>query len=175
MQEVHRAVNLRKHGDAGHAMEIARRLLEQDPKYVPAMKLKAMLLEGSSRSAEAGAEYEAALKLAPNDGDLLLKTGIYKLATRQKEEALAVLMHASKLQLRNAEVFYYLAQAFHLNGQDAPAIEAIRMSVKLDPANASIQQKYGELLCSSGNNQDGLHWLLQAQPWCAEKGTFQVS
>jgi len=163
MQQVQKALKLAEHGDSGEAMQIAQRLLEQDPTFVPAMKLKGMLLERSGRGAEANAEYEEALKLAPNDEDLLLKTGIYKLAAGQKEEAQTLLLHASKVQPRDGEVQYYLAQAYHLNGQDDLAIKAIRTSLKLEPANAAIQQKYGELLCSSGNNQDGLRWLLRAQ------------
>lgn len=163
MQQVHKAISLAEHGDAGGAMQIASQLLEQDPKFVPAIKLKAMLLEGAGRGSEAGAVYEEALKLAPNDADLLLKTGIYKLATGRKEEALTLLQHASKIQPQDGEVQFYLAQAWHLNGRDELAIEAIRKSLKADPANASIQQKYGELLSSSGNNQEGLHWLLRAQ------------
>jgi tetratricopeptide (TPR) repeat protein len=127
------------------------------------MKLKGMLLEGAWRGAEAGAEYEAALKLAPNDDDLLLKTGIYNLATGRKEEALTLLVHASRVQPSDGEVQYYLAQAYHLNGHDDLAIAAIRKSLKGDPTNPSMMQKYGELLCSSGNNRDGLHWLSKAQ------------
>jgi Tfp pilus assembly protein PilF len=163
MQKIHKAVNLAEHGDPGAAMEIAQSLLGQDPKFVPAMKLKGMLLEESGRGAEADAEYEQALKVAPNDGDLLLKTGIYKLAAGQREEAETLLVRASKVQPRDGEVDYYLAQAYHLNGHDDLALKAIRISLKLAPANAAIQQKYGELLCSSGNNREGLHWLQQAE------------
>lgn len=163
MQQVHQAVSLADHGDPNTAMQIVSQLLKNDPQFVPAMKLKAMLLEGAGRGAEAGSEYEAALKLAPNDGDLLLKTGIYNLATGRKEEALTLLLHASRIQPADGEVQYYLAQAYHLNGHDDLAIAAIRKSLKAYPTNAAMMQKYGELLCSSGNNQDGLHWLIKAQ------------
>lgn len=163
MQQVHKAVALAEHGDPDGAMRIASQLLERDPKFVPAMKLKGMLLEETGSSTAANAEYEEALKLAPNDGDLLLKTGIYKLAAGQKEEALTLLLHAGRVEPRDGDVQYYLAQAYHLNGHDDLAVEAIRKSLKADPANAEIMQKYGELLASSGNDQEGLHWLLQAQ------------
>lgn len=163
MQQVHKAVTLAEHGDPDSAMQIASQLLDQDPKFVPAMKLKAMLLEETGSSAAANAEYEEALKLSPNDGDLLLKAGIYKLAAGQKEDALTLLLHAGRVEPRDGDIQYYLAQAYHLNGHDDLAVEAIRKSLKADPANAAIMQKYGELLSSSGNNQEGLHWLLQAQ------------
>ena len=72
-------------------MNLVLQLLEQHPDFAPAIKLKGMLLEEAGRSSEAAVAYEQALKLAPNDADLLLKTGIYKLAAGQKEEALKLL------------------------------------------------------------------------------------
>jgi tetratricopeptide (TPR) repeat protein len=62
--------------------------LHQDPRFEPALKLKGMLLEQRGSTGEAMVVYEAALKLNPNDADLLLKAGIYKLQSGQKEEAL---------------------------------------------------------------------------------------
>ena len=163
MQQLHKAVSLSEHGDSQAAMQIALSLLDQDPKFEPALKLKGTLLEQRGNTSEAQAAYDAALKLDPNDAELLLKTGIYKLQSGQKEEALQLLLRAGKLQPANGEVQFYLAQACHLNGRDDLALQAIRKSIKADPQSASIQQKYGELLSSTGNNQDGLHWLLQAR------------
>ena len=163
MQQLHKALELADHGDAEHAMQIAQRLLNQNPRFEPAMKLKGMLLEESGRKEEAIVVYEQALKIAPNDSDLLLKDGLYKLAAGQKQAALNLLVRAAKARPADGEVQYYLAQAYHLNGQDDLAVEAIRKSVNADPHNASIKQKYGELLCSTGNNQEGLHWLLEAK------------
>jgi tetratricopeptide (TPR) repeat protein len=163
MQQLHQAASLAEHGDPQGAMQLDLRLLQQNPKFVPAMKLKGMLLEESGRAAETAAVYEEALKLAPNDGDLLLKAGIYKLAAGEKEEALSLLLHCSRILPGDGDAQYYLAQAYHLNGQDDLALRAIRQSLKAEPDNASVQQKYGELLCSTGNNQEGLRWLLKAQ------------
>lgn len=163
MQQLHKAVSLAEHGDRQTAMQIALRLLEEDPKFEPALKLKGTLLEQRGNTAEAQSAYEEALKLDPNDADLLLKTGIYKLQSGQKEEALQLLLRAGKLQPANVEVQFYLAQACHLNGRDDLALQAIQKSLKADPQNASIQQKYGELLSSTGNSQEGLRWLVQAR------------
>jgi tetratricopeptide (TPR) repeat protein len=163
MQQLHKAISLAEHGDSQAAMQIALHLLEQDPNFEPALTLKGTLLEQGGSPAEAQAAYEAALKLNPNDADLLLKTGIYKLQAGQREEALQALRRAAKLLPVSGEVQYYLAQAYHLNNRDDLALQAVRKSLNADPQNASVQQKYGELLSSTGNNQDSLHWLLQAQ------------
>jgi tetratricopeptide (TPR) repeat protein len=162
-RQLHQALNLAEHGDKQEAMNIVLRLLEQHPDFAPAIKLKAMLLEEAGRTSESAAAYEEALKLAPNDGDLLLKAGIYKLAAGQKEEALKLLERSVRILTGDGDAQYYLAQAYHLNGQDDLALRAIRQSVKAEPDNVSVWQKYGELLCGSGDCQTGLRWLLKAQ------------
>jgi tetratricopeptide (TPR) repeat protein len=162
-RQLHQALNLAEHGDKQGAMNIVLRFLERHPDFAPAIKLKAMLLEEAGRTSEAAAAYEEALKRAPNDGDLLLKLGIYKLAAGQKEEALKLLQHCIRILPGDGDAQYYLAQAYHLNGQDNLALRAIRQSAKVEPDNPSVLQKYGELLCSTKDAQAGLEWLLKAQ------------
>ena len=163
MRQLRQALDLAKHGDRHGAMTLALQLLQQNPKFVPAMKLKAMLLEEDGQSSEAGALYEEALKLAPNDPDLLLKAGIYKLAIGDREKALKLLQHCARILPADGDAQYYLAQAYHLNGQNDLALSAIRKSLKAEPDNPAIWQKYGELLCGSGDCAEGLRWLQKAR------------
>jgi tetratricopeptide (TPR) repeat protein len=163
MRQLHQALRLAEHGDKQQAMTLALELLQQDPKFVPALKLKGMLLEESGQNSEAAAAYEEGLKLAPNDPDLLLKTGIYKLAAGDREQALKLLQRCTRILPGDGDAQYYLAQAYHLNGQDDLALAAIKQSLKADPDNPPVWQKYGELLCGTGNCEDGLRWLLKAQ------------
>src|SRR5580704_14345369 len=163
MRQVHQALTLDEHGDKHGAMNLVLRLLEQHPDFAPAIKLKGMLLEEAGLPSEAAGAYEQALRLAPNDADLLLKTGIYRLAAGQKEEALKLLRRCVRILPGDGDAQYYLAQAYHLNGQDDQALRAIRQSLKAEPDNQSVWQKYGELLCGTGNCAAGLKWLLKAQ------------
>lgn len=163
MRQVQEAVGLAQHGDGQRAMAIAEQVLGKNPKFVPALKLKGMLLEESGRPAEAGPVYEQALGLAPNDPDLLLKTGIFKLATGRQEDAVRLLQKCTRILPGDGDANFYLAQAYHLNGQDELALGAMRKALKAEPENASIWQKYGELLCGTGDCEGGLKWLLKAQ------------
>jgi tetratricopeptide (TPR) repeat protein len=163
MRQVHQALTLDEHGDKQGAMNLVLRLLEQHPDFAPAIKLKGMLLEEAGLPSEAAGAYEQALRLAPNDADLLLKTGIYRLAAGQKEEALKLLRRCVRILPGDGDAQYYLAQAYHLNGQDDRALRAIRQSLKAEPDNLSVWQKYGELLCGTGDCAAGLKWLLKAQ------------
>jgi tetratricopeptide (TPR) repeat protein len=162
-QQLHQALALAEHGDRQRSMNLVLRLLEQHPDFAPAIKLKGMLLEEAGHDAEAAAAYQQALNLAPNDADLLLKTGIYELAAGQKEEAIKLLEHCIRILPGDGDAQYYLAQAYHLSGQDDLALRAIRASIKSEPDNTSVWQKYGELLCSTGDCEAGLKWLLKAR------------
>jgi tetratricopeptide (TPR) repeat protein len=163
MRQLHQALSLAEHGDRVGAMNLVLRLLAQHPDFAPAIKLNGMLLEEAGRTSEAAAAYEEALKLAPNDGDLLLKVGIYKLTAGRKDEAINLLQHCIRILPGDGDAQYYLAQAYHLNGQDDLALRAIGLSLKAEPDNISVWQKYGELLCGTGNCAAGLRWLLKAQ------------
>ena len=163
MRQFHQALSFAQRGDRQTAMNLVLSLLQQHPDFAPAIKLKGMLLEESGRTTEATASYEEALKFAPNDGDLVLKVGISKLAAGQKEEAIHLLEHCIRVFPGDGDAHYYLAQAYHLNGQDALALRAIRQSLKAEPDNLSVWQKYGELLCGTGDCAAGLRWLLKAQ------------
>jgi tetratricopeptide (TPR) repeat protein len=163
MQQVRQALSLAEHGNRQEAMNIALHLLEQHPDFAPALKLRGMLLEEAGHTTEAAAAYEHALKLTPNDADLLLKVGISKLALGQKQDAIKLLEHCVRILPTDGDAQFYLAQAYHLNGQDDLALRAIRLSLKADPENVSVWQKYGELLCSTGDCDTGLQWLLKAQ------------
>ena len=163
MRQVQQALNLAGRGDRQGAMDLVLRLLQQHPDFAPAIKLKGMLLEESGHATEAAAAYEQALKFAPNDGDLLLEVGTYKLNAGQKEEALKLLQHCVKVLPGDGDAQFYLAQAYHLNGQDDLALAAIRQSLKAEPDNVAAWQKYGELLCRTGDCEAALRWLLKAQ------------
>jgi tetratricopeptide (TPR) repeat protein len=163
MRQLHQALSLSDRGDKQGAMNLVVRLLAQHPDFEPAIKLKGMLLEEAGRTSEAAAAYEEALKLAPNDADVLLEVGKYKLTAGRKEEAIKLLEHCIRILPGDGDTQYYLAQAYHLNGQDDLALRAIRLSLKAEPDNASVWQKYGELLCITGSCDAGLKWLLKAQ------------
>ena len=163
MRQLQQAVSLAEHGDAQGAMAIAQRLLAQRPNFVPALKLKGMLLEESGETMQAAVTYEQALKLAPDDTDLLLKTGIYKLASGDRQAAINLLSHCTRILPNDGDAQYYLAQAYHLNGQDDLALQAIRLSARAEPDNPAILQKYGELLCSTSDYAGGLQWLIKAR------------
>jgi len=162
MRQLNQALELEQHGNPQGAMSIVNQLLKANPHFVPALKLKGMLLSEAGEESSAGPVFVEALGLTPNDSDLLLETGIYKLTTGDKAEAIRLLEHCIRIVPEDGDAQFYLAQAYHLNGQDDQAMRAIRQSAKIEPDNPGVLQKYGELLCSAGDCEQALEWLKKA-------------
>lgn len=161
--ELHDAVSTAEHGDETRALALTETLLEKHPEFGPALKLQGMLLEDLGRSAEAATPYQKALKLSPNDTELLLKLGIYHLVSGDNDQAIQLFLHLLKIKPKDGDALYYLAQAYYLKGINNLALTTIRECVRVEPDNASVLQKYGELLCSSGDNDGAVQWLLKAK------------
>ncbi|MGA7886364.1 MAG: tetratricopeptide repeat protein [Acidobacteriaceae bacterium] len=163
MRQVRQAVSLAEHNDYPGALAIVDQVLAQDPRFVPALKLKAGLLETIGRTAEAAELYEKALQDAPNDPDLLLKAGISQLAVNNPGKAIGFLERCVRVAPKDGDAQYYLAQAYYLNGETDPALSAIRASAILEPGNGRILQKCGEYFLSAGKYPEALDWLTRAQ------------
>ena len=161
--QLHEAIEAAKQGDGTRALTLTHALLVEHPDYEPALKFQGVLLEQSVDAQGATASYQRALKLAPNDSELMLKVGIFDLIGGDRDQAISLLTHRLKVTPRDGDALYYLAQAYHLKGDSDLALKTIRACVKADPQNASVWQKYGELLCSSGDNLTALKWLAKAQ------------
>lgn len=163
MRQVRQAVSLAEHSDFQGALEMVDQVLAQNPRFVPALKLKAGLLETTGRTTEAAALYEEALQYDPNDPDLLLKAGISQLAVNNPSKAIGFLERCVRVAPKDGDAQYYLAQAYYLNGETDPALSAIRESAILEPHNGSILQKCGEYFLSAGKYPEALDWLTRAQ------------
>ena len=162
-QELRQALSLAQQGRAPQALAQTEDLLKRHPGYAPAFKLEGMLLEEAGRSDEAATAYERGLRTAPDDSDLLYKVGVHELVTGRAEQAAQHLAHYVQLEPSDGDGFFYLAQAEHLAGSDDRALKTIQQALRLEPDNAMVWQKYGELLCGSGDNESGINWLRKAQ------------
>lgn len=163
VRELREAISVARRGNETQALTLVNALVGRHPDFAPGLKLQGELLEDMGRQSEAAASYQSALKLAPNDPELLLKVGINDLLAGHYGASIALLRHRLKLVPRDRDALYYLAQAYHLNGDNALAVTTIAECVRVDPRNASVLQKYGELLSSSGDNEGALEWLRKAQ------------
>jgi predicted Zn-dependent protease len=161
--QLYQAINTAQQGNEKGALALTAALLEKHPGFVPALKLQGMLLERTGHSSEAWRAYYKALSTAPNDAELLLTMGLLRLTAGEYDQAIILLRRRLNLLPMDGESLYYLAQAYHLNGNDGLALRTIRDCVTVEVGNASAWQKYGELLSSSGDNPAALRWLIKAR------------
>src|SRR6185312_6753549 len=162
-RQLREAVSLAQHGEEGQALARVNALLKAHPDFVSALKIKGALLEDMGRGPEAALAYEHGLKLAPNDAELLLKVGIYRLVSGKYDSAITLLQHRLRAAPHDRDTLYYLAQAYHFAGKNDLAVKTIAECVRRDPTNASAIQNYGELLSSAGDNENAMRWLVKAQ------------
>lgn len=160
--QLHEALNLAQHGQPRQAFQLVNELLAAHPHYAPALKLKGMLLEGSGRGDEANASYAEALKATPNDPDLLYKVGVYQLIKGDRRQAITLLEHYLKFEPKDGDALFYLAQAYHLTGQNDAALKTIKSCLEIRKDDPLVWQKYGELLSAAGDNESALVWFQKA-------------
>ncbi len=160
--QLHEALNLAQHGQPRQAYQMVNELLSAHPHYAPALKLKGMLLEGAGHGDEANASYSEALKVAPNDPDLLYKVGVYQLIKGDRVQAVTLLERYLKFEPKDGDALFYLAQAYHLLGQNDAALKTIKACFEIRKDEPVVWQKYGELLSASGDNETALIWLEKA-------------
>ncbi|MDR3717968.1 MAG: tetratricopeptide repeat protein [Bryobacteraceae bacterium] len=106
----------------------------------------------------AGAQVPSAVPATPfRLGAQALQNGDWAAAVRQFELC-------RKEHPGDAELLFYLAQAYYKNGAPAQALTVISQASKLAPANAQIAQKHGEYLCDAEVHcSAGLTQLLHAR------------
>nr|WP_263377853.1 tetratricopeptide repeat protein [Granulicella paludicola] len=161
--QLHQAVLAAKRGDSSQALRLAEALIASHPKYSPALKFEGSVLEQMGRDNEAERAYEAALQLAPKDVELQYKVGVARLLAGDTQEAIALFQQRLLQVPRDGDTLFYLAQAYHLQDENDLALKTIQRDLSVQPDSVMVWQKYGELLCSSGDNATALIWLTKAQ------------
>lgn len=163
MRQFREALSLAQHNNAQGSLSILNQLLAQDPHFALALKLKASLLEDAGRTSDAASLYEEAVQYAPEDPDLLFKTGLYALMAGDRDKAISLLARCVRLAPKDGGAQFYLAQAYQLNGQTDLALSAIRESASLEPRNGDVLQKCGEYFLRAGKYPEALDCLMRAQ------------
>jgi tetratricopeptide (TPR) repeat protein len=108
----------------------------------------------------------AGLGAAPapsQEAEAHFRLGTEALRHRDWPAAIEHLEKARALRPRHVEALYYLAQAYHLDGQGPAGLAAIRRAAALAPQRAELAQKHGELLCEANRCREGLRLLLKAR------------
>lgn len=120
-------------------------------------------LEERGQLAQAKELYLGGLREFPRSSEIIFRIGTLYLRESNWPQAIQYLQRGSALRPRDVDTFYYLAQAYYLDGQHGPARQAILRAVTLAPDRPEVAQKYGEYLCEDNLCTEGLPYLLKAR------------
>jgi tetratricopeptide (TPR) repeat protein len=114
------------------------------------------MLEEDARNdlGNALAEYEAAMKVRPDDFSSHYNLGNFHMDRRDLDLALASYMTSLKLEPRNISLLVNMSLLYNLKGQNDKAEESLRNALKIDAGNEAANLNLGMLLGETGRTRD---------------------
>src|SRR5204863_390613 len=137
-------------GNAGLALRIGRRALEQDANNPRVMALLAAALRQEGSLEEAIGCAQRAVDLRPADGRSREQLGSLLLKAGSAQSALPHLEECVRLQPRSPQALLALAEAHMALGDREQASQLAQRSSALEPKDATLWVRLGELLSKQG-------------------------
>ena len=124
------------------------------PKQAVKTEARARRLAQAGQHAEAAAELEKAIRIAPEFADARNDLGVQYVALGRHEEALAQFQAAVRIAPGMSHAHSNLALAWWKLGHPADAESAVRQAVALDPANLKAHLILGALLAGQPQHRE---------------------
>jgi len=148
-----RAAEAASRGRTGEAIHRYRELLQLDPTHVAARNNLSQLLDTTGDPAEALEQLTAALRVTPDDVNLLVSRGAIHARLKQYVEAETVLRRALRLAPDLMAAHLSLGLTLWRKGVPAAAAESLRRAIALEPSHAAAHYYLGEALNQAGDYQ----------------------
>lgn len=129
---------------------LARHNIEKDPADFEAHYNLAAVLQAANKLDDAMREYEAALRIRPNDAAANNAMGAALLASGQPSKAVAYLSQAAKTRPDYFDARYNLGNALAAQDDFAGAAEQFRLALQLQPDDADAEANLGSALAEMG-------------------------
>ncbi len=154
-------------GDATRAEYAYREALYINPQMVPALLNLADLMRATGREADARAQLQQALKVAPDSGDALHSLGLLESRTGHAEQALEFLGRAAQLEQRGVRHRYVYAIALHDSGDMNTALKQLRKVLRDAPNSTDILLALANYSAEAGQQRQAVGYaqkLVQLDP-----------
>lgn len=112
-----------------------------EPRSAAARLAWAEALEGTGRGAEARAQRERAVEIAPDDADALAALALDELIAGDTEAAAPRLEHAVRRAPGHARSWALLGEARARQGRAREAVDCLDRAVRLEPGNAQYRRR----------------------------------
>lgn len=146
-----RAVEAASRGRVSESIHRYRELLALEPGHLPARNNLSALLETTGDPAAALEQLNAALRLTPDDVNLLVSRGAIHGRLKQHGEAESDLRKALRAEPNHIQAHLALGMVLWRKGVPAQAAEALRRTIALDPTSATAHYYLGEALNQAGD------------------------
>jgi tetratricopeptide (TPR) repeat protein len=146
-----RAVEANRRGRAVEAIQRYRELLGLEPGHLAARTNLSLLLESSGDPAEALEQLSAALRVAPDDVELLVSRGSLRGRLKQYGDAEGDLRRALRLAPDHVVAHTTLGLVLWRKGVPREAAALLQRAIVLEPGNAAAHYYLGEALNQAGD------------------------
>jgi tetratricopeptide (TPR) repeat protein len=144
------------------ALETLDRFLGENPKSIQGRLARANTLLMAQRWEECGAEIERALKLAPDDRDLLLLKGNYEYLVGESGKAEQTLLRVLDLHPRDEDAAYTLGRMYYMDSRIDYSSAQFQRVLKLNPNSYKAWDNLGLCHDAAGEAAKAIQHFLKA-------------
>ncbi|MCB9689679.1 MAG: tetratricopeptide repeat protein [Alphaproteobacteria bacterium] len=141
-------------GDAGAAIPDLARARDLDPRAPATRDALAIALATAGHPTEAAEELREATRLAPDQADLWVRSGLAEVAAGHGEQAVAALQHAVDLDPSHSRAWYNLGLLRQQLGDAKGALDALRQAVEVAPDDTEVRFALAAVLRDQGRLAD---------------------
>ena len=143
------------------AIAEARAAINDDPTYAPAHNMQALVYMQLREDAEANAAFERALKLDPNNPELLNNFGWFLCLRNDTSRGLEMMRRAASdtLYPTPEKAWYSIGLCHRRSGNVAEAEEALRRAVLIRPDMIGALFNLAQVSYERGNTKDAENYL----------------
>ena len=148
--------------DTDTAERILKKVIRMKPELASAHKDLAIIYLNKRLFDYAEDEFKTAMKLAPNDFEIIFEYGNYLYSTSKNLDAERFYEEALELEPNNVLVLVFMAlNKLILNQKDA-AYDYIMKAIKIEPEHEYVQFCAGRILYARGEYEDAKRYLVRA-------------
>jgi tetratricopeptide (TPR) repeat protein len=136
----HFATILFYQGRLDEAIQIAERILQQEPKNIRARNFLAFAYAQTFQPEKAEAEFQRSIELAPEDFATLNRYGLFLMQRSRYQDAVDRFRDAIEINLENVQGYVGLGEAYRQSGNMRQAIDWYRRALRLDPDQPIAKQ-----------------------------------
>ena len=137
-------------------LTLANEALSRNPNSGMAHSVLADLYAHNWQGKEADAAATQALRLEPNNSEVLVRQATFATRRNQHEEAISLMRHAVELDPNSGRVLHELGYALHASKQFQQASEVLRRCLTLNPTEAICSVMLARSEFAQGNHDASL-------------------